>query len=387
MKARAYNDFWTLAILVRWLTAAMAVMYHVRFLLFAPYPNVNDTGWALTIFYFVTGLGHEAFVMYMVISGLLIGGPAVRRWLRGINPCSDLVRRSTWFYSLLTPALLFGGAYDLIGSSRFAASGVYAYFPQYSPMLNLETFTGNMLMLQRFVVPGLGSNTMLYLLAYECWAYLILFAWFVLRKRNLALAWHTSLFVTVAGGLLAPEFIGYFILWMLGMGVYRTGHNTGVRISRLYGVLAFTVGLLASRLGGAHLHQMPDAIIPAVRMALDLLFGSGFALLAMAVLTTQEQHAIPARFQLSAWKLNRNFKGADMVLFATHFPFMMFIVAAASSAFHVTLGAQPGAPAFAMFGVTIFAIYLHAYAFSAWISPLAEIARQKMMLPWRHYFK
>lgn len=323
--------------------------------------------------------------MYMVISGLLIGGPAVRRWRRAIDPSSDLVRRSTWFYSVLTPALLFGGAYDLIGSCRFAASGVYAYFPQYSPTLNLETITGNMLMLQRFVVPGLGSNTMLYLLAYECWAYLILFAWFVLRKRNLALAWHTTLFVTVAGGFLAPEFVGYLLLWMLGTGVYCTRHHMGIRVSRWYGVLAFTAGLLISRLGGTHVHQIPEAIVPAVRMMLDLLFGSGFALLAMAVLTTREKHVIPAKLRLSAWPLNRNFKGADFVLFATHFPFMMFIVAAASSPFHVTLGAQPGAPAFAMFGVTVFAIYLHAYAFSAWISPLAEIARQKMLLPWRHH--
>lgn len=57
MSARAYSDFRTLAILVRWLTAAMAVVYHVRFLLFAPYPELNDASLAVTIFYFVTGLG------------------------------------------------------------------------------------------------------------------------------------------------------------------------------------------------------------------------------------------------------------------------------------------------------------------------------------------
>ena len=180
MDAQVNSGFQARVNLMRLLAAGMAVIYHVRFLLFAGYPEVSEKSLVLTLFYFVTSLGHEAFVMYMVISGVALGGLSIHRWRHGVDPGADLLRRSTWFYCLLTPALLLGGALDFIGTRALAHPEVYAYFTMFSPSLDLEAFAGNMLMLQRFVVPGLGSNTMLYLLAYECWAYLALAALFVL---------------------------------------------------------------------------------------------------------------------------------------------------------------------------------------------------------------
>lgn len=375
MDARLNSGFQARINLMRLLAALMAVIYHVRFMLFAAYPEVPDKGLVLKFFYFVTSLGHEAFVVYMVISGLALGGLSVHRWRHGVDPQADLLRRSTWFYCLLTPALLLGGALDFIGTHALARPDVYAYFTMFSPSLDLEAFAGNMLMLQRFVVPGLGSNTMLYLLAYECWAYFALAALFILGKRNRSLGWCAAVAVAIAGSVLAPEFLGYLLLWMMGAGVGWLGYNTKVRFPRHYGTLAFVIGLLVSRWGGAHVEQVPEALITAARMALDLLFGASFALLTASWLAAPSIQTPISWLRWSAW---RRFSGASFVLFTTHFPFMMFIVAVASTVFHLPIGGQPGAFAFLMFGAVVFAIYLYAYVFSAVASRLARRVRRKM---------
>lgn len=378
MDAHVNSGFQARVNLMRLLAAGMAVVYHVRFMLFAAYPEVPDKNLVLTGFYFVTSLGHEAFVMYMVISGLALGGPSVHRWRRGVAPQDDLLRRSTWFYCLLTPALLLGGAFDLIGTRALARPDVYAYFAMFSPSLDLEAFAGNMLMLQRFVVPGLGSNTMLYLLAYECWAYIALAVFFMLGQRHRALGWCGAIAVGAAGSALAPEFFGYLLLWLLGTGVGWLGYNARVRFPRRYGTLAFVAGLLVSRWGGTYVEQLPEALVPAGRMALDLLFGVSCALLTVSWLTAPTLQAPLPWLRSIAWRLNRWFSGASFVLFTTHFPFMMFIVAVASSVFHFPIGGQPGALAFWMFGAVVLAIYLYAYAFAAVASRLARVVRRKI---------
>lgn len=378
MDARVNSGFQARINLMRLLAAGMAVIYHVRFMLFAAYPEVPDKSLVLKCFYFVTSLGHEAFVVYMVISGVALGGLSVHRWRHGVDPQADLLRRSTWFYCLLTPALLLGGALDFIGTHALARPDVYAYFTMFSPSLDLEAFAGNMLMLQRFVVPGLGSNTMLYLLAYECWAYFALAALFVLGKRSRAVGWGAAVGVAIAGSVLAPEFLGYLLLWMMGAGVGWLGYNTTVRLPRRYGTAAFVAGLLVSRWGGAHVEQVPEALIPAARMALDLLFGASFALLTVSWLAAPSIQKPVSWLGWSAWRLNRWFSGASFVLFTTHFPFMMFIVAAASTVFNMPVGGQPDAFAFLMFGAIVLAIYLYAYVFSAVASRLARRVRRKM---------
>ena len=379
MDAQVNSGFQARVNLMRLLAAGMAVIYHVRFLLFAAYPDVPEKGLMLTFFYFVTSLGHEAFVMYMVISGVALGGLSVHRWRRGVPPRVDLLRRSMWFYCLLTPALLLGGAFDFIGTHALARQDVYTYYTLFSPSLDLEAFAGNMLMLQRFVVPGLGSNTMLYLLAYECWAYISLAVWFVLGKRHRMLGWCAAIAVAALGSVLAPEFFGYLLLWMMGTGVGWLGYNTKVRFPRRYGAPVFAIGLLVSRWCGAQVdEQLPEVLVPVARMALDLLFGASFALLTVSWLTARPIQRPISWLRWTAWRLNRWFSGASFVLFTTHFPFMMLVVAVASTVFHIPIGGQPGAFAFLMFGVTVFAICVYAYVFSAVASRLAREGRRRM---------
>lgn len=360
--------------LSRWLAVFMVVMYHVRFLLFVGYDQVLHKGPLLKLFYFLTGLGHEGFVVYMLLSGVTLGGLSYRRWRRqGQAMWRDLGRKSIWFYSLLVPALVAGGLLDLAGSRGFSGAGVYAHFDQFSQDLTLRAFAANLLMVQRLVVPGLGSNSMLYILSYECWSYLTLAAFFLLGGRTLGVMVASA--IAVAGAALKPEFFGYFVLWMIGFLIFQLGKRPQLRLSRPVGLLVFAAALLGSRLGGANLALIPERLVPLVRMLLDLQFGLGLALLMMAGLHRSNEPGRGAWWRSLAWRLNRRFAGANTVIFATHFPFMMFTVACADSLQPGSIGGQPSWRTFVFFALMVGAIYLYAFWFTKLISRIARLRR------------
>ncbi|MCS0806322.1 hypothetical protein NX774_00080 [Massilia agilis] len=344
----------------RWLAAFAVVLYHVRFLLLAPYDDVAEKGVLLNLFYFGTSLGHEGFVLYMLVSGMLLGGLSLRRWkLQGAGAWRDIAHKALWFYAFLVPGLLLGGLLDLTGHCELRSTGTYAYFDQFTPDFSLRAVAENLLPVQRFIVPGLGSNSMLYLLAYECWAYLA-FAAFILPTRRRTGAVLGS-FVAVVGSVLAPEFVGYLLLWMMGAAVYHYRLRLQERLSRGRALVLFVASLLTSRVVGAHLSEVPEQYVLVVRSLLDLQFGIGLTCLLLALGSSRIYRD---RRSVLLWRLTRGFPAANSVIFACHFPLMMFAVAAASRIWGVPIAGQPQPLLFALFALVVALIYAYAWALS-----------------------
>ncbi len=58
--------------------AAICVLVsHLRSFLFVDWPYVTNKNILLGAFYFLTGLGHEAVVVFFVLSGFFVGGRAL----------------------------------------------------------------------------------------------------------------------------------------------------------------------------------------------------------------------------------------------------------------------------------------------------------------------
>jgi len=361
----------------RWLTTAIIVIYHVRFFLFAQYQDLNDKGLVVSAFYFITSLGHEAFVVYMALSGIMLGGLSYKRWKQKSDPWLDLRRKSVWFYALLVPALLIGGLLDLIGSGTLAASGVYAYFSHFAPgNLSLESLIGNLLVLQRFVVPGLGSNSMLYLLSYECWAYMIFAALFLYLKQRRGGAAVIACALTILGTILAPEFFGYLVVWMIGLRTSRIVEQGGARIGLGVGVAIFLITLMMARVGGAYLTKLPDVLVPWARMLLDILFALGFALFALSFNRKPRAPAVHSWSRTLFARLNSRFAGVSTALIATHFPFLMIIVAGGNLLLSVPIGGQPHPSIFLFFIFTTVALYVYSFFFSGLTMHIVRFLRR-----------
>ena len=352
----------------RWVAGLAVVLYHVRFFLFASYDQLPDKGPLIKAFYFVSSLGHEGFVLYMLASGILMGGLSCCRWSRqGPQAWRDVVHKALWFYAFLVPALLVGGLLDLAGSCVLQCTGVYAYFNQFTPDFSLKTLTENLLPVQRFMVPGLGSNSMLYLLAYECWAYLGLAAYFLLGQRRVGIAAGGT--IALLGSALAPEFFGYLVLWLTGAILYVWTTRRTVRVPRGVALGIFLASLLVSRFFGAHLAGMPPHVLLVVRALLDLQFGAGVAILLLA----WNAHRTKPRRSPLIWRLNRAIPSGSSIVFASHFPLMMFLVAAVSHKFGIAIAAQPRPLLFALLGGLVILIYAYAWALSKLAAQLVQL--------------
>lgn len=168
------NDgFLTFLQLARWTSALVALAYHLRFLLLVNYDAVPDKNALLTGFYFLTGLGHESYAVFFVVDGILAGLILHRRRTRATAAGPGMGQHLGALYRIVLPGLLLGALFDATGSHYLGHTGVYTAFPEFSTLtLTVAAFVGNALMLQPWIVPDFGGNSMLYLAG--CLAVLVL---------------------------------------------------------------------------------------------------------------------------------------------------------------------------------------------------------------------
>jgi peptidoglycan/LPS O-acetylase OafA/YrhL len=101
--------------------------------------------------------GHEAVIVFFVISGYFVGGSVIRGLRNNTwSPANYAIQRFTRLWTVLVPALALTGLLDLSGISIFGTSGIYGaplgqrmVFPDLiSDRLTIETFISNLFFIQ-----------------------------------------------------------------------------------------------------------------------------------------------------------------------------------------------------------------------------------------------
>ncbi len=148
--------------------------------MFYDYADVTSREHWQSLFYFATGLGHQAVMVFFVLSGFFVGG-SVLRSRHAFCWRSYSVARLSRLWTVLIPALVFTALADyaigiawpkvFIGDGYFFrwASGPREEFYSDSAL----TFLANTLFLQTITAPIFGCNGPLWSLANEFWYYLI----------------------------------------------------------------------------------------------------------------------------------------------------------------------------------------------------------------------
>ncbi len=177
--SQTQSDFLNLS---RWVAAWLVLAEHVRSLVFADFTSCQP-GLLWKPFYFVTGFGHEAVMIFFVISGFLVGGKV---WLQfrqqRFQWSKYLVDRVSRLYAVLVVALLLGGLLDWIGLHYANSAGLYnlsmsetvaVITRNVSLDLQFPVFLANLGFLQTILSPTFGSNGPLWSLANEWWYYIL----------------------------------------------------------------------------------------------------------------------------------------------------------------------------------------------------------------------
>ena len=285
-------------------------------------------------FYLFTGFGHEAVMVFFVLSGYWIASSVHRRADDPQFWRSYFADRLSRLWIVLLPALAIGGLCDWIGAVEWRLP-IYAGEWNASSLdgatadrLNVATVLGNAAFLQSLAVPVLGSNGPLWSLAYEFWYY-VWFPALYLSWRHRRPQW---LLISLVIGAVWPEVAAGFLVWMMGAAIFhirRSGILAPGGVAWLLGsLIALGFCATASRLG-----------LIACPLLADLATGASFAAVIWGLLTNAP--SLPSLFRpVKAYGTNSSYS-----LYAVHYP--PLALGAGST---LTGAIAPGGYAAAIFG-------------------------------------
>jgi peptidoglycan/LPS O-acetylase OafA/YrhL len=285
--------------LTRFLAAFLVVLSHARGTVFEKYSSLDpgSQGAVTFAFYFVARIGHEAVVVFFVLSGYLVAGKALERMIGGTFDQVDYaIDRVTRIWIPLIPALVFSALLSDHFPSEIPGAWVWA---------------GNLFGLQTVVVPNLCGNAPLWSLAYEIWFYILAYA--VGRQLTRKSVDLVSLFLFLSFALVFTKLsVHYLACWIIGALFYLKPHRLSVRTNLLISIplmLASVIGLqLTSEGHFGFLSEWPD-----VRPLLELLLALSTASLCVS-LVTFPSHWIS--------RVSVKFSAFSYTLYLVHYPIL-----------------------------------------------------------------
>jgi len=343
----------------RWVAAWLVVAEHARSLMFQDFGSLQNPGLMAQGFYFLTGFGYEAVMIFFVISGYLVGGKVLARMRAGdFHWKPFLIDRVSRLYAVLIVALLAGWFWDSIGLRLFEASGVYTMHGAeriavivrpVSEGLGLPGFFGNLLFLQTVVVAPFGSNAPLWSLANEGWYYLLfpslLVLFFGRSRRAIVLS---ALFLVAALYLLPITMLVLFGVWLLGVIVSVFRHPI---LSWWLAALVCGALLAISRMNMWSINWMNEYSA-----------GVGFALLLISISESSR------RFPMA--RISERLAVFSYSLYVLHFPFLLFLV---SGIHHLTgYGLRMS---FSMRAIAVYVLVISVVIAMSWLVALFTEAK------------
>jgi peptidoglycan/LPS O-acetylase OafA/YrhL len=273
--------------------------------------------------YFVTGLGHEAVMVFFVLSGFLVGGSVLKASFK-FSWRTYLVARMSRLYVVLIPALLVVFVCDSAGSrlsgAQFWYDSVLPHFNSapFSASISAKIFLGNLLFLQTILVPPFGSDGPLWSLANEFWYYLI-FPLFFCATLPIFRTWVRYLQISSAILFLLalPSGISRgFLVWLFGVLIHFLPSPNST--TRLLCILCRTTSaaLMVATLVFAKTGRISPAFI-------DTAVGASFCIWLYAMVKIRNRGASGEEPPKTTALLAGTFSNCSYSLYTVHFPLLL----------------------------------------------------------------
>jgi peptidoglycan/LPS O-acetylase OafA/YrhL len=210
--------------LLRGLAAFIVVVAHLRAAMYPSLRAIADPPLWFKGLAFVSGFAHQAVLVFFVISGWLVGGSLLNRIQQPHAFANYAIDRITRLWTVLIPTFLLTLLFAA-GTGAVSPNGIdFSPANQYSAI----TFAGNLVGLQRVLLVDFGGNFPLWSLANETWYYLL----FPLLVVACTTSRHAVRIACAAGVLLLcillpAGIVGYFLVWLLGVGFSRVRIDCG----------------------------------------------------------------------------------------------------------------------------------------------------------------
>jgi peptidoglycan/LPS O-acetylase OafA/YrhL len=172
--------------MLRGVAAVLVMLSHLRAFVFYPYNRLASPGPVDAAVWMVTSLGHQAVMVFFVLSGFFIARSVIaddRR--KELSWGAYLIKRLTRLWVVLIPCLALTFFLDRLGmlwfDSKFYNGSLFEQYNSGPSLatggadLTLFTFVANIFFLQTIAAPTFGSNGPLWSLANELWYYVMFF--------------------------------------------------------------------------------------------------------------------------------------------------------------------------------------------------------------------
>jgi peptidoglycan/LPS O-acetylase OafA/YrhL len=287
---------------LRFIAAFVVVIAHARadtFPAFGELPEAQKT-MATQLFYAVTRLGHEAVIVFFVLSGFLVGGKVIERSVDGsFDPLSYAVDRFSRLYVPLLPALFLT-----------VIAGIVAGIP-----ISVYEFIGNLASLQGVAVQPPRANGPLWSLSYEVWFYVLACVASVAIKRRSTTSFLVLIVVLLLFTALEPH---YLFCWIIGAFAYITRPRwSGVWLG--LGVVVTAVGISFSQIASESRSIIGLASFISRELAVMVL-ATGVAVTVQQLITFRRGGWIAA-FDRQGGLLAKG----SYTLYLTHYPILVAI--------------------------------------------------------------
>jgi peptidoglycan/LPS O-acetylase OafA/YrhL len=305
--------------LLRGLAALLVLLEHWRNLLFIDYPQLTAHKLALILPYALSSAGHQAVVIFFVLSGYLISGSVFRMLAR--NQWSwrtYLTHRLVRLWVVLIPGLLLCALWDYLGLRLNLAPALYSgHVANHltGSILHTRTapiFFGNLFFVQSLLVPIFGSDSPLWSLANEFWYYLLFPLGLVVLRRQSSLPRRIGssvLFLAIAW-FTRHGILQLFPVWLAGTVLaHRPPPRLGVRSRIVAAILYCPLPFLFAKA-----HGLPGLL-------LDYLFGIATFLFLWVMLSATNRAKQDTLFTRASRSLARS----SYTLYVVHVPFVILL--------------------------------------------------------------
>jgi peptidoglycan/LPS O-acetylase OafA/YrhL len=369
---------------VRGAAALAVVIYHIRYKFFLDYSE-SAGGLLARLFYVITSFGHDAVMVFFVLSGYLISGTILKDVTAGNWSWSRyLLNRMTRLYIVLLPGLGLTVFWDLLGLRLFPSHPAYTGLAQawkhdffnVSETLTPSIFFANVAFMHSISgIPPLGSNSPLWSLTNE-------FAYYLIFPVALLAIWATTagrarVVYSVIVALLVYHFgsriLLYFPIWLFGVALrFIPTFRIGPRHARLRNLTTaiMIVGVTALR----HTSWFSAIAGPASLEVGDYVVGFAFAV-GLYVLLLDGRYAGSSLYD----RLARASANISYTLYVVHIPFLIFLRAFLNQGRQWDVGPWTALVAATLFVATLAYASVVWYCFEARTSTVRELVSARFM--------